>query len=226
MVRTTLSGAVRVVTLDRPERRNALDREALERLETAIDDASQPVVYLHGAGSAFCAGADLDVVEALDSESAADFAALGQRVANALAEYDGAVVAGIDGAARGGGVELALACDLRVATPEATLGEPGVQLGLFGAWGGTTRLPDIVGRGNAMDIALSGREIDAETAARMGLVSRVTERPRAVADELAAVDPRALRTLTNRLRDDADQRTGDERERAAFASLVANRDGE
>ncbi len=68
-----------------------------------------------------------------------------------------AVVAGIDGAARGGGVEMALACDVRVATPDATFAEPGVEFGLFGAWGGTARLRDIVGDGDALDIALSGR---------------------------------------------------------------------
>ncbi|MDS0260043.1 enoyl-CoA hydratase/isomerase family protein [Haloarcula sp. S1CR25-12] len=220
MLRTTVDGDVRVLTLDRPARRNALDRAALRALSEAIADATEPVVYLRGAGEAFCAGADLDVVQALDAAGAADFAALGQRVANAFEGYDGAVVAGVDGPARGGGVELALACDLRVATPAATFAETGVKLGLFGAWGGTTRLPRIVGAGTAMDLALSGRTVDAETALRMGLVSRVTDTPRDVADELAAVDHRALRTLKRRLRDDSDQQTGDEREREAFAELV------
>ncbi|WP_324664838.1 enoyl-CoA hydratase/isomerase family protein [Haloarcula sediminis] len=220
MVRTTVEGDVRVLTLSRPARRNALDRDALSELSDAVAEASEPVLYLHGAGTAFCAGADLEVVRDLDGDAAADFAALGQRVANELEGYDGAVIAGIDGAARGGGVELALACDLRVATPEATFAETGVKLGLFGAWGGTTRLPRVVGEGEAMDLALSGRTVGAEAALRMGLVSRVTDAPRAVADELAAVDHAALRTLKRRLRDDTDQATGDERERAAFADLV------
>lgn len=226
MVRTAVEGDVRVVTLDRPDRRNALDREALRSLERAVDDATEPVVYLHGAGEAFCAGADLDVVRELDAADATDFAALGQRVADRLELYDGAVVAGIDGPARGGGVELALACDIRVAAPDATFAETGVTLGLFGAWGGTTRLPRIVGEGEAMDLALSGRTVDAEAALRMGLVSRVVEDPRAVADELAAVDHAALRTLKGRLRNDSDQQAGDEREREAFARLVEARAGE
>jgi len=220
MVRTAADGDVCVLTLDRPDRRNALDYEALRALERAVEDAAEPVLYLHGAGEAFCAGADLDVVRALDGDDAADFAALGQRVADSIELYDGAVVAGIDGAARGGGVELALACDLRVATPDATFAETGVKLGLFGAWGGTTRLPRVVGEGVSMDLALSGRTVDAEAALQMGLVSRVVDDPRAVAEELAAVDHRALRTVKARLRDDADQRTGDEREREAFARLV------
>jgi len=220
MVRVTGDGDVCVLTFDRPARRNALDRVALRELLGALEDATEPVVYLHGEGEAFCAGADLAVVDALDADGAADFAGLGQRVANALEAYDGAVVAGIDGAARGGGVELALACDLRVATPDATLAETGVTLGLFGAWGGTTRLPRLVGESAAMDLALSGRTVDAETALCMGLVSRVTTEPRAVADELAGVDHAALRTLKRRLREDTDQPTGDERERSAFGALV------
>jgi enoyl-CoA hydratase/carnithine racemase len=222
MVRTTVDGEVRVLTLDRPTRRNALDREALSDLAATVGDATEPVLYLHGEGEAFCAGADLDVVRELDEDGAADFAALGQRVATALEAYDGAVVAGIDGAARGGGVELALACDIRVATPNATLAETGVKLGLFGAWGGTTRLPRVVGEGTALDLALTGRTVDAETALQMGLVSRVTEAPRDVADELAAVDHRALRALKHRIRDETDQQTGDEREQAAFAELATD----
>jgi len=224
MVRTTADGDVRVLTLDRPARRNALGCETLRDIERALDDATEPVVYLHGAGEAFCAGADLDVVRELDGDDAADFAALGQRVADGLELYDGAVVAGIDGPARGGGVELALACDIRVATPDATFAETGVRLGLFGAWGGTTRLPRIVGAGQAMDLALSGRTVDADAALRMGLVSRVVEDPRAVADELGAVDYAALRTLKARMRDDSGQQVGDERERTAFARLVESAD--
>ena len=221
MVQTTSGDSIRTLTLDRPDQRNALTSAALRDLETAVESATEPVLYLHGAGEAFCAGADLDEVKALDSESAEAFAALGQRVAHALESYDGAVIAGIDGAARGGGVELALACDIRVATPDATLAETGVKLGLFGAWGGTARLPDIVGTGDALDIALSGRTLDAETALQMGLVSRVTTEPQAVAEEIAAVDADALRVLKARMRDDADSETQERREQQAFADLNA-----
>ena len=218
MLTTERAEDVLIVTLDRPERRNALTPSGLDALEAAVTDADAPVVYLRGAGDAFCAGADLDVVADLDDPR--EFAARGQVVARAIADSESVVVAGIDGAARGGGVELALACDLRVGTPEATFAETGVKLGLFGAWGGTARLPRVVGEGEAMDIALSGRVVDAEAALRMGLVSRITDAPRAVADELAAVDDRALRVLKARLRDDADQGPGDEREREAFTRLV------
>jgi enoyl-CoA hydratase/carnithine racemase len=220
MIRTTVDGNCRVVTLDRTDRRNALTREGLDDLAEAFETATEPVVYLHGAGDAFCAGADLDVVAGLDGDEAAAFAERGQSVATAIESYDGAVVAGIDGAARGGGVELALACDVRVATPAATLAETGVALGLFGAWGGTARLPAIVGEGEALDLALSGRTVDAEEARLMGLVSRIVEDPRAVAEEIATNDPVAIQIIKARIRDRADSDTQEQREAEAFAGLV------
>jgi enoyl-CoA hydratase/carnithine racemase len=211
---------LRVVTLARPERRNALTPEGLAALERAVSEADAPVVYLRGAGPAFCAGADLDVVAGLGREGAEAFAARGQRVADAIEGADSVVVAGIDGPARGGGVELSLACDLRVATPEATFAEPGVRLGIFGAWGGTVRLPEVVGIGEALDLALSGRVVDAEAALRMGLVSRVVESPRAVAEALATNDPAALGVVKERLRARGDRSSRLERETEAFGRLI------
>lgn len=225
MIQSHADGVVRVLTLDRPSTRNALTREGLEQLEACLAAATEPVVYLCGAGTAFCAGADLAVVNSLDRASAVAFAELGQRVAAALAEYSGAVVAGIDGPARGGGLELALACDLRVATPAATFAEPGVALGLFGAWGGTGRLPRIVGLGNAMDLSLSGRVIDAATARRMGLVSQVCERPRAIADEVATAEPGALRAVARLLREPRGREPLERAEAAAFGECIARSDG-
>lgn len=223
VIAAATDGDVRVVTLDRPDRRNALTPDALDALERAVADADAPVVLLRGAGSAFCAGADLDAVATLESRGAAErFAARGQSVARTLADSEAVVVAGVDGPARGGGVELALACDVRVATGRATFAEPGVDVGLFGAWGGTVRLPRVVGPGDAADLALTGRVVDAREARRMGLVSRVVEDPRAVAHEVADADPAALRAVTARLRDDADTRTRERRERAAFGELWAS----
>jgi enoyl-CoA hydratase/carnithine racemase len=221
MIETTVEDRVAFVTLDRPGRRNALTPDGLDALEVAIEACETPVICLRGAGPAFCAGADLDVVADLDRAAAAAFAERGQRVASAIEDSPAVVVAAIDGAARGGGVELALAGDLRIATPAATFAETGVRLGLFGAWGGTVRLPRVVGEGDAMDLALSGRTVDAAEALRMGLVSRVTDEPAAVAREIAANDPAALERLQPLLRDrgsDADRERG---EREAFAALVA-----
>ena len=224
MIAQHVDNRVRVVTLSRPDRRNALTPDGLDQLETAIADADEPVVYLHGAGTAFCAGADLDAVDALeDADAARDFSARGQRVAQAIETADAIVVAGIDGAARGGGVELALACDVRVATPTATFGEPGVTFGLFGAWGGTVRLPEIVGLGDAMEFSVSGRDLSAEEARRIGLVSRIVEQPEAVSHEIAGNDPAALAVLKERLRDTASKAEQERREADAFAELVRER---
>jgi enoyl-CoA hydratase/carnithine racemase len=224
MIAVSEGGDVRVVTLDRPERRNALTRDGLDDLAAAVTSADAPVVYLRGAGDAFCAGADLDAVRELDGDTAEAYAERGQATMNAVEDADAVVVAGVDGAARGGGVELALACDVRVATPDATFAEPGVSMGIFGAWGGTCRLPAAVGDSHALDLSLSGRVVDAAEARRMGLVSRVTDDPRAVADEIAGNDPVALARLKRLLRDRADHETQEQREAEAFADLIGARD--
>lgn len=227
MIRTTDTDAIRTITLDRPERRNALTPAALDALETAME-TDRSVVYLHGAGSAFCAGADLDSVadlaaQAMDgtTEPAAAFARRGQRVARTIETSDTVVVAGIDGPARGGGLELALACDIRVATPTATFAEPGVTFGLFGAWGGTHRLPAAVGQSNALDLTLSGRVVTAEEALRMGLVSRVVESPRSVSEEIAVADRITLSRVKTLVRPTGTDITKQEkREAQAFAALI------
>ena len=211
---------VRTVTLDRPEARNALTMAALEELERAVAETDEPVLAVRGAGEAFCAGADLDLVADLDPDGADALARRGQDVARAIESSEAATVAAIDGPAVGGGLELALACDLRAATPRSTFGEPGVTFGLFGAWGGTIRLPRVVGEGNALDLALSGRTIDAETAREMGLVSRVVDEPGDVVAELADNPPETVAALKSRLRDDADVETRERREAEAFAELV------
>ena len=235
MIRTRTDGDVRVVTLDRPEARNALRPDDLTTLREAFEesegDEPPPVTYLRGAGDAFCAGADLDVLAALDDPEA--FARRGQRVTTAIEESDAVVVCGIDGPARGGGVELALAADVRVATRRATFAEPGVSLGLFGAWGGTVRLPRVMREGDALDFALSGRVLDAEAALRTGLVSRVVDDPRSVADEIAAGEADSLAAIRRRLRDRRGDAAQERAEAAAFAALhdahadeIARRRGE
>lgn len=224
MIRWSEEGGVREVLLDRPDRANALTPDGLEDLREAVAGAETPVVYLHGAGEPFCAGADLDVMASLSDPEA--FSRRGQAVADAMAEAESVVVAGIDGAARGGGVELALAADVRVATPDATFAESGIEHGLFGAWGGTVRLPEVVGIGDAMDLALSGRVVGADAARRMGLVSRVVEDPATVADEIAENDPGALAVIKRRLRDSDDRETRFAREAEAFERLLSTRQGD
>ncbi len=202
MIDTTSENGLTTVTLDRATRRSALTPDGLTALERAITEAADPVVYLTGAGTAFCAGADFDAIASLDgSEEARAFAALGQSVTETIESSDTIVVAGIDGPARGGGVELALAADLRIATSKASFAATGVDIGLFGAWGGTVRLPEVVGVSHGLDIALSGRTVSAVEAADIGLVSRIVEEPKAVAKTISHKPARSLRVIKQRLRD-------------------------
>lgn len=220
MIDSAVDGDVRILTIERPTRQNALTRDHLDSIQDALDTAAEPVVYLQGSGQAFCAGADLGTVTSLDQEAAIEFAKHGQAVANAIEEYDGVVVAGIDGPARGGGVELALACDIRLGTPDATLAETGVTLGLFGAWGGTVRLPQIVGQGQALELALSGRVLSAQEARNMGLLSRIVEQPRSVVTELAENDPVAMWIIKERIRDRSAPDRQEKREAESFGELI------
>lgn len=208
------------ITLDAPEKRNALGSDDLEDLRATVEDIGTPVTYLSGTGPAFCAGADLDEVGSLNELRARTFSRAGQRAFRAIEQSNSVVVAGIDGPARGGGVELALACDLRVATPEATFAEPGVKRGIFGAWGGTIRLPRVVGEGNALDLSLSGRAIDADEARRMGLISRITEEPKTVAESLLAFPRDALKVIKSRVRDADPYDAQAPEEAAAFGRLI------
>jgi enoyl-CoA hydratase/carnithine racemase len=219
MVRTEPAddGSWRRVTLDRPAARNALRPADLDALATAVADATEPVVLLRGAGPAFCAGADLDTVA--DHDDPATLAERGQRVAREIETSDAVVIAGVDGPARGGGVELALACDLRVATPDASFAEVGIRLGLFGAWGGTHRLRAEVPPAVARDLMLSGRVIDAEAAHRWGLVSRLVDDPATVAREVADNPADALAAVTGLLRHDGDPAAVERAERERFAAL-------
>jgi enoyl-CoA hydratase/carnithine racemase len=221
MVRVEDRETIRVVTLSRPEKRNALTPEALVELRAAVTEADQSVVHLTGAGGAFSAGADFDSVRAAaEADDAEGFIRRGQETMTAIEDAESVVVAGVEGPARGGGVELALACDIRVATPDATFAETGVKLGLFGAWGGTHRLPAVVGLGDAMDLSLSGRTLDAEEAHRIGLVQRIDRDPLAVSEELATNDTGALRTLKRRLRAHERVEEQERAEREAFADLL------
>ena len=178
---------VAIVTLDRPEKRNALHSAGLEELRKTVMKAGEDAgaVVLRGAGEAFCAGADIEEVRTLGESEATEFAALGQSVADGIETANAPTIAAIDGPCIGGGTELALACDLRIATPRSTFGEPGVRIGVFGGWGGTYRLPRVVGTGNAMDLALTGRTIEAAEAADMGLVTEIVDDAEGRALELA-----------------------------------------
>ena len=171
---------IALVTLKRPEALNALSQSLLEELaeipELVQQDPEVRAVIFTGEGKAFAAGADLKEIAAIkDPFMGREYALFGQRVFAEIAALPVPTIAAINGYALGGGLELALACDLRVAAKTAKLGLPEVGLGLIPGFGGTQRLPRLIGRGRALDLIFTGRHVDAEEALFLGLVNRVAE---------------------------------------------------
>ncbi len=201
------SGAVAVVTIDRPDALNALDvptlTELRDRLAELAWDGTVRALVLTGAGEkAFVAGADIKYMSGLDADGAKAWGALGHEAGLLLETMPKPTIAAINGFALGGGCELALACDLRYAASRAKLGQPEINLGIVPGWGGTQRLARVCGIGVAKDLILSGRTVDAEEALRIGLVNAVADpvldRALETANALAAKSPVAL-ALAKRL---------------------------
>ncbi|TVR90956.1 MAG: enoyl-CoA hydratase [Trueperaceae bacterium] len=175
-----VDGHVAIVTIEREDALNALNAELLLELATAFDliegDADVRALVITGAGRAFVAGADLQAfADVRDGFAGREAALTGQDVMNTLAALPIPTVAAINGFALGGGLELALACDLRVAAAGAKLGLPEVTRGLIPGYGGTQRLQRLIGLARATDLVLTGRMVAADEALALGLVSRVAD---------------------------------------------------
>jgi enoyl-CoA hydratase len=202
-IRTDKRPPLAHVTLDRPKALNALNAATLAELESAFEDLAEDadirVVLLSGAGGrAFAAGADIrELAEVVPAEGRA-FALRGQGVFRRIETLGKPVIACIQGFALGGGCELAMACSLRIAADDARLGQPEVKLGVIAGYGGTQRLPRLVGRGAALKLLLTGAIVDAREALRIGLVDEVVPasdlmtRAEALANEIAANAPLAI----------------------------------
>lgn len=176
---TNESPGVVVVTMDRPPA-NALGIPILDGLHAAIDAAEQAgdvkVMVIRSARDGFfAAGADIKHMSTIDADSFLAYGDKMRAVNDRLAASPWLSIAAVDGLALGGGLELAMACTLRVAGPRARLGLPEVKLGLIPGAGGTQRLTQLVGRGRALDIMLTARQVEAEEALRIGLVERLTD---------------------------------------------------
>jgi enoyl-CoA hydratase len=166
------------LTINRPAARNALNEAALREIGaafTALDvDPGVRVVIITGSGErAFAAGGDISAVVGYSPLQARYFARLAQGVLDAVERCSKPVIAAVNGFAVGGGCELAMACDLRLAAATARFGQPEVNLGILAGWAGTQRLPRLIGKGRALELLLTGELIDAEEALRIGLVNRV-----------------------------------------------------
>jgi enoyl-CoA hydratase len=187
VIRFAVDGPVGLATIDRVERRNALDAEHCDELRAALESHRDLLaVVVTGAGSAFCAGADLGTRFADGGGRGADtFRPAFERVLDAIVDYPAPVIAAVHGPAIGAGMQLAVACDLRIAGPDARLAIPGGRLGILLSATNISRLATLVGQGAARDFLLTGRSVDAAEGVVVGLVQREADDPVAAAVELA-----------------------------------------
>ena len=199
-------GAVALLTINRPQVLNALNSATIDELRRAVldvrHDAAIRAVVITGAGDkSFVAGADINELAVQRPVQGKEHARRGQHVFDLIENLGKPVIAAINGYALVGGCELAMACTLRIAANTARLGQPEINLGLLPGYGGTRRLARLVGKGVALDMLLTGRQVDADEALRIGLVNRVVPRETLVADamtfaaELAAKAPVAMQYI-------------------------------
>ncbi len=177
-IKVGTEGSLATITIDRPKVLNALSRETLIELEQAFtelehDDMTRVVIFTGSGEKAFVAGADISELQKADVMAARRNSERGHRLFAQIAASDLISIAAINGFALGGGCELAMACDIRCAADTAKLGQPEVSLGIIPGYGGTQRMPRLVGRGKALELLLTGDMIGADTAQSIGLVDAV-----------------------------------------------------
>jgi len=195
-VRVEMEDRLAIVTVNRPDALNALNSSVLRELSMAIEHLSMAAdvgaIILTGAGDrAFVAGADIKEMVGLSALEMRAFSEAGRRLGDAMAACNKPIIAAINGFALGGGCELALACDIRIASDKAKLGQPEVNIGIIPGFGGSQRLPRLVGMGWAAEMIYTGEAIDAATAERIGLVNRVVPAERLL-DEAKALARKIL----------------------------------
>lgn len=181
-------GKIAIVTINRPKALNALNSDTLKELDKVMDEISNDnevlAVILTGAGEkAFVAGADISQMKDMNVLEGRAFAMLGNKIFRKIETLEKPVIAAVNGFALGGGCELSMACDIRIASEKAKFGQPEVTLGITPGFGGTQRLPRLVGMGMAKELVYSARTIDAQEALRVGLVNKVVA-PEALMDEV------------------------------------------
>lgn len=197
------SGKIALITINRPKVLNALSIDTVIELGNAVKKVKEQenirALIITGAGEkAFVAGADISELQPLDAEGAEEYALRGQLVLSMIEGLDIPVIAAVNGFALGGGCELALACHIRIASEKAKFGQPEVKLGVIPGYGGTQRLPRIVGKGIGMQLCLTGEIIGAQRAYEIGLVNKVVapeellEAAKAMAEEIISGGPCAL----------------------------------
>ncbi|MBI4676243.1 MAG: enoyl-CoA hydratase/isomerase family protein [Elusimicrobia bacterium] len=226
------------VTNSRPQALNALNTRFFTEMGALLKDlsgrADLKVVILTGDGKAFAAGADIAEMVTMDSRQGSEFSRLGQAVFQAMEDLPQPVIAAVNGFALGGGCELAMSCDVRVASSAAKFGQPEVNLGLTPGYAGTQRLPRLVGSGAALQLLLTGDMIAADEALRLGLVQKVVApealmpEVQAMAKKVASKGPKAVRLAKRLVRQGmlGDFKAGCSLESELFGSLFGNEGAE
>ncbi len=181
LLETWTSNGCRVVRFTRPRQRNALSVDVLTMLQSVVEGCEAEIgvecLIFTGSDDVFASGADLREIAAVGAAEAADFALRGQRLMSGIAELAIETVAAVNGYCFGGALDLALACDRRIASPGAMFAHPGAGLGIITGWGGTQRLPRLVGRANALEMFFTASPVDADRALRIGLVDEIADEP-------------------------------------------------
>jgi len=177
-IKEKIINQIGILTVDRPDALNAMNPDVLRELNQSvialIENTNIGIIILTGSGEkAFIAGADIKVMQKLDSKSALSFGQLGQELCNVIEGSPKPLIAAVNGFALGGGCEIALACHIRFVSENVMFSQPEVKLGLIPGWGGTQRLPRIIGKGNAIELIIGGHMINAEEAYRIGLANKV-----------------------------------------------------
>ena len=189
-VRIEERGALAVIRINRPEQRNSLSVATLSELERAFSTLSArdriSAVIFTGTDDVFASGADIRELRALTPDSAREYAERGQRFFQLVADARQLTVAAVNGYCMGGGLDLALACRVRVASHQAVFAHPGARLGIITGWGGTQRLPRLIGTARALEMFTTARRINADEALEIGLVTCLHTDPLACALEIAA----------------------------------------
>lgn len=188
---TEHSSAIRILTIDHPPV-NALDQATINALSEAVAEASKEsvirVIIITGAGKVFVAGADLDQLARWDSASARENVTQVKAVLGSLRESPKLIIAAMNGMAAGGGLELALSCDIRIAAKDASLGLPEVTLGVLPGAGGTQLLPRLIGLGRALEMMTTGRILTAEQAFSLGLIDKLAGEKGALEDAISLAE--------------------------------------
>jgi enoyl-CoA hydratase len=229
---------IAIVTISRPQAMNALNTRFFQEMDSMIVDISARkeirVMIITGEGKAFVAGADIAEMVDMDSEQGSNFSRIGQNTFSSLEKMNIPVIAAINGFALGGGCELAMGCDFRIASTLAKFGQPEVNLGLIPGYAATQRLPRLVGLSNALYLLCTADMINAEEALRMGLVQKVVEPEQlipeaiAMATKIASKGPMAVRKIKKVTRAGmlTDFVSGSEQESKEFGSLFGNEGAE